>query len=214
VVDRIAYQVVGEGPTDLLYLTSFGTDCLDVRWELPVYTAFLGRLASLTRLIMFDPRGIGTSDPIRIDTLPRWEQWADDAQAVLDAVGSEQPALFGYADSAAIAILMAATKPARTKTLIVADTAARFLRAPDCPLGLTDSDVEKIGAIAEDTWGTDAWAAYAVPKAADPALRAWMVETARISSNAKSFVAFQRALSVMDLRAVLPSIQVPTPVMH
>jgi pimeloyl-ACP methyl ester carboxylesterase len=96
--DRIAYQVVGEGPFDLLYVPARG-DSLDLRWDWPPYGDFLRRLASFSRLIMFDRRGSGASDSISYEGLPPWEQWADDARAVLDAAGSQRAIMLGANDA-------------------------------------------------------------------------------------------------------------------
>src|SRR5207244_5615218 len=97
--DRIAYQVFGEGPIDLIYLTSMVGDCIDLRWEYPPYAGFLRRLASFSRVITFDPRGTGASDrTFSPEAVSSWERWADDARAVLDVVGSERAAVFGSND--------------------------------------------------------------------------------------------------------------------
>src|SRR6516162_4230507 len=85
--NRIAYQVVGEGPPDLLWLSGLG-EPIDARWDYPPCASFVRRLASFTRLIMFDRRGVGASDPVPLESLPSWERWADEATAVLDTVGS------------------------------------------------------------------------------------------------------------------------------
>src|SRR6516164_2018557 len=93
-------------------------DCIDTRWEFPVGASLLRRLGSFSRVIMFDRRGVGASDPVPLEALPTWEEWADDALAVLDAVGSERAALFGAGDGGAVAALFAAIHPARTSAAI------------------------------------------------------------------------------------------------
>lgn len=108
--DRIAYQVVGNGPIDLLYVPPMAT-ILDTRWEWPPYAHFLETLASFSRLIMFDRRGLGASDAISDTRLPPWELWADDARAVLDAVGSDRTAIYGEVDAAPTAILLRRRNP-------------------------------------------------------------------------------------------------------
>jgi pimeloyl-ACP methyl ester carboxylesterase len=116
--DRIAYQVVGDGPLDLLWVPGVG-DALDIRWDYAPAASFLWRLASFSRLIMLDRRGMGASDPLPLEALPSWEEFADDALAVLDAVGSERTVLLGPNDAGPTAILFAATRPERTRSLIL-----------------------------------------------------------------------------------------------
>jgi pimeloyl-ACP methyl ester carboxylesterase len=96
--DRIAYQVLGEGPIDLMLAPAMG-ECIDLRWEWPPYADFLRRLASFSRVIMFDRRGLGASDAASGDSLPSWERWADECRTVLDAVGSEGAVIFGNTSS-------------------------------------------------------------------------------------------------------------------
>jgi pimeloyl-ACP methyl ester carboxylesterase len=116
--NRIAYQVVGEAPVDLLRVPGIG-DALDIRWEYEPYANFLWRLASFSRLIMLDRRGMGASDPVPLEALPTWEEFADDAMAVLDALGSDRPVLLGANDAGPAAILFAAIRPERTHSLIL-----------------------------------------------------------------------------------------------
>jgi pimeloyl-ACP methyl ester carboxylesterase len=97
--DRIAYQCFGTGPPDLLWMSNIA-DCIDSRWEFPPFASLLRRLGSFSRVIMFDRRGTGSSDPVPLEALPTWEEWADDALAVLDAIGSERAAVLGTAEGA------------------------------------------------------------------------------------------------------------------
>jgi pimeloyl-ACP methyl ester carboxylesterase len=110
--DRIAFQVVGDADLDLLYVPGM-LSTLDWPWEWPPTAAFIRALASFSRLIFFDRRGCGASDPVPGDRLPTWEEWADEARAVLDAVGSERAAILGAVDAGPAAILFAATQPER-----------------------------------------------------------------------------------------------------
>ena len=126
--DRVAYQVFGDGDIDLLFASASG-DAMDMRWYWPPYVDFLRRLGTQARLIMFDRRGSGSSDRASGEPLSPWEQWADDARAVLDAVGSERAVLLGLSDGGPIAILFAASHPHRTRGLILVNTAASFSAA-------------------------------------------------------------------------------------
>src|SRR5205823_7163781 len=107
--DRIAFQVFGDGPRDLVYLSTIG-ETVDSRWDYPPYVEFLSRLARFARLIQFDRRGIGASDPVQLNA-STWEAWADDVQTVMDAVGSDQATLFGFAEAGPVAMLFAAAHP-------------------------------------------------------------------------------------------------------
>src|SRR2546425_1013579 len=133
--DQIAYQVFGAGDIDVLLVSQTG-DPIDLRWEWPPYATFLRRLGARARIIMFDQRGCGASDMPSGDPLPSWERWADDARAVLDAVGSERAAILGHADGGPTAILFAATQPGRARGLILSTTSARYAPADDYPVGV------------------------------------------------------------------------------
>ena len=111
-------------------------DAMELRWDLPSYAKFLRTLGGWARVIMFDGRGSGVSDSPSGEPLPRWERWADDARAVLDAVDSARAVIFGSTDSGPTAILFAASHPSRTRGLILGNTAARFAAAPDYPSGI------------------------------------------------------------------------------
>jgi len=109
----VAYQVLGEGPLDVVFVPTWNTN-VDVMWEEPSLARFLRRLASLGRLLCFDKRGTGVSDPVSLAALPTLEQWNDDVRAVMDAVGSQRAALVGVAEGGPMAMLFAATYPERT----------------------------------------------------------------------------------------------------
>ena len=130
--DRIAYQVFGEGDVDLLYAGATG-DPIELRWDWPPYAAYLRRLADRARVVTFDRRGSGSSDDASGEALPGWERWADDALAVLDAVGSERAVVCGLADGGPFSVLFAATHASRTRGLILVNTAASFV--PDAGRG-------------------------------------------------------------------------------
>ncbi len=211
---RIAYQVLGDGPIDLLHCPSVG-DCTDARWEWPPYASFLRRLATFTRLIMFDPRGMGASDPVSPEALSSWEEWSDDARAVLDAVGSERAAIHGEADAGPTAVLFAATQPERTGALVLANTTARFLTDVDYPWGLSQADVDTAIAFLEQNWGTEELAGFGSPDmAGDPAYVRWRAKQQRMACSPMVAGAYLRWRQLTDVREVLPSIGVPTLVIH
>jgi len=212
--DYISYQVLGDGPVDVIWMSVLGA-CLDAQWEYPPLAAFLRRLASFSRLIMFDRRGIGASDPMALEALPRWEEWTEDALAVLDAVRSERTAILASADAGPTAILFAATHPKRTQALILANTAARFLSDADYPWGLTEADVDSAIAFVVDTWGTEGLGALGNPdRAEDPVFLRWVAKNERLTCSRREAGVYMRQEQLMDARRVLPSLRVPTLVLH
>src|SRR5688572_5437269 len=131
---QIAYQVVGQGPLDLVVGLGWISH-LEYLWEEPGYDRFIGRLATLGRVILFDKRGVGLSDPVPPDALPTTEERVDDIRAVLDATACDRAVLLGISESGALAARFAATYPERTRALIVVNGYARRLWAPDYPWG-------------------------------------------------------------------------------
>jgi pimeloyl-ACP methyl ester carboxylesterase len=130
--DRVAYQVFGEGPPDVVYMAGVA-ETIDLRWEWPPYAHFLRRLASFSRVVTLDQRGQGGSDRVSRSGLSVWEDWAEDVRAVLDAVGSTRAALFATLDTTPIAVLLAATEPERFQSLILFEGTARLAAADEYP---------------------------------------------------------------------------------
>src|SRR5438445_8301599 len=139
--ERIAYEVVGSGPVDLV-LTTGSFSAFDVDWEDPMAELFFRRLASFCRLIRFDRRGTGASDPLALDALPPWESFVEELEAVMDDVGSKRAAIMTAYDTGPMGMLFAATKPELTAALILVNTAARFVVADDYPIGVPVEAVE------------------------------------------------------------------------
>ena len=130
----IAYQIVGDGSTDLVVLTQWFSH-VDGQWDLPPLAAFLERLASFSRVISFDKRGTGLSDPVTVSLLPSIEDWMDDLRVVLDENGVERVAIVANLGSAFMAAVFAATYPERVTALVLVNAYARFTRSPDYPWG-------------------------------------------------------------------------------
>jgi class 3 adenylate cyclase len=211
---QIAYQVVGEGPLDLVYLSG-STSHVDVRWELPIFARFHERLASFARLIVFDRRGTGASDPAALDALPTWEEWADDLRVVMDAADSDRAAVFGVLDAGPMALLFAATHPHRTRALVVGNTGARLVATADHPEGLDREAADSFLQLVQQQWGTESFAAIASPTLAnDPHARSWFAKYMRASASPRAAAIQFRSLFELDLGDVLGSIQVPTLVLH
>jgi len=211
---NIAYQVVGSGPIDLVYAPGWVSH-VEAMWEEPTHDAFLRRLASFSRLILFDKRGTGLSDRVSIDQLPALEDRMDDVRAVMDAVGSKQAALLGVSEAGVMCALFAATYPDRTTALILYGTYPRRLWAPDYPWGPTDSQRDQYIADAERAWGGPAQLDILAPSAAgDERFKEWFGRYLRTSASPGAAVALLRMNSQLDIRPILPSIRVPTLIMH
>jgi class 3 adenylate cyclase len=209
----IAYQVVGEGPLDLVYLSG-STSHVDVRWESPQFSRLYEGFASFSRLIGFDRRGNGASDRPS-GAMPTWEEWADDLLVVMDAAGSDRAAVFGHLDAGPMAMLFAATYPERTTALVLGNTGARFLIGDDYPHGLTSEFVEAYLGFVEEHWGTEEFAVAASPSvAANASARRWFAKYMRASASPRAAAAQIRSASELDLRRILPSISAPTLVLH
>jgi class 3 adenylate cyclase len=211
--DRIAYQVLGDGPPDLVMT---GAMTIDVAWEDPGVALFLRSLASFSRLILFDRRGTGASDPPPPEPLPPWESHAEELAVVLDAVGSERVAILAEIDTTPAAILFAATRPARTSALILVHASAKYVASDDYPIGIPREVAEALVAQVDQLWGTDAMAAMYVPsRAGDERFRRWWAKLLRTGASPRTAArALLRAVLEVDLRPLLPLIQAPTLVLH
>jgi class 3 adenylate cyclase len=211
---HVAYQVVGEGPVDVVFAPDHSSN-LEAMWDEPAMVRFFDRLSAIGRVICFDRRGTGVSDPVPLGALPTLEQWMDDIGTVVDAVGSSRVVLFGFGDGGPLSILFAATHPQRTAALVLVNTFARIVRAPDYPIGLTPEQAERRlrGLIAE--WGTGSTANASPSLAGIPSFREWCARYERLSLSPGAFAAMYPVMDLQsDVRAVLPTIRVPTLVLH
>jgi class 3 adenylate cyclase len=210
----VASQVFGSGPPDILFITNWSTN-LEVMWDEPSLVRFFDRLASLGRVILFDKRGTGVSDPVPLDSLPSAEEWMDDARGVLSAAGAEKVVLIGDTEGGIMAILFAATYPNLTSSLILSNAFARFLRASDYPFGLPSESVPKLLSLIEKSWGTgEMMNATAPGMAGDTRFRQWFARYQRLSMSPGAFVAMYRWVLEVDIRPVLAGINVPTLVLQ
>jgi len=204
---HIAYQVFGTGPIDLVIVPGFISN-LDVHWDDPGYAHLLWRLAAFARVIMFDKRGTGLSDPV--SQLPNLETRMDDVRAVMDAAGSERAALLGGSEGGPLAMLFAATYPKRTRALILYGSYAHFYSSV-----LSKERLESFIAKAEESWGTGAsLRAFAPGMLEKPRFREWWARYERLGASPAAVVALFRMNAEIDVRAVLPTIGVPTLVIH
>ena len=199
---------------DLVLLTGMSSH-IDLRWEEPLNEYFLHRLASFSRLILFDRRGTGVSDPVPFDHLPTWEQWADDMRVVFDAVGSERAAIMASLDGGPMAMLFAATYPERTAALVLAHTAAKYVRAEDYPHGWAPDVAEQLLHMVEELWGTEGFVSIAAPsRSQDEGFRQRYGRYLRAAARPREAAAQLRNLLSADVRHVLPLIRCPTLVLN
>jgi class 3 adenylate cyclase len=214
---HIAYQIVGEGPVDVL-VSSFGTISIDSFEDEPHFARFLNRLGSFARIIRYDRRGIGLSDPIAPAVPPTLEQDVDDAVAVLEAVDSRGAAVLGMWASGLTAILLAATRPARVGGLVLVNAYARLERADDYPGGIPAKMLEGYGhqLISPDTVRNtgDVLALVAPSVASDERFVRWWEEAGRRGASPATAQALWSVWSHADVSDVLSSLQAPTLVVH
>jgi class 3 adenylate cyclase len=210
----IAYQVIGDGPLDVLFLTGWLTQ-LEQLWEAPANRRFLERLTTFGRLILYDSRGTGLSE--RMLDAYTVEQEAQDALAVLDAARSERAALFTYAQGGLVGALLAAERPERIGALIMYASIARTSWAPDYDWAMTREERDALSERNIASWGeadSEAMSAWAPSMAEDPALVAWFARMQRLAASPNEARIIANAMIDLDVREVLPRIRVPTLVMH
>jgi pimeloyl-ACP methyl ester carboxylesterase len=212
----IAYQVLGEGPFELVFVPQVISN-VEIFWENPRWAGFMRELASFSRLVLFDRRGVGLSD--RPSGVPALEQRMDDVRAVMDAVGSERAALFGTGQDGAMAALFAATYPSRVATLVLFAVPPRGMWAPDYPWGRREDEARKLVEEAERRFAEPdeirqlAERMYPTIAGDDEAI-AWAVRATRLSATPTTLAALRRMNLEIDIRTVLPTIRVPTLVLH
>jgi class 3 adenylate cyclase/pimeloyl-ACP methyl ester carboxylesterase len=208
----IAYQVVGEGPIDLVFFRSMAGDVLST-WDHPLSKRHVQGLASFSRLLMLDKRGTGLSDRVR--EVPTLETRMDDVRAVMDAVGSEKALLWSGHEGTRMAILFAATYPERTAGLMLIDPSVRGLRASDYPWAPTEEQWRRRIADVREGWGNREYflrllSEWAPTVADDEDFQDWFVEHMRRSMSPGAALAFFRMMMEADVTDVLPSVRVPT----
>ena len=210
---NIAYQVIGEGPFDLVFVPGYVTH-LELAWKLPGFGPSLVQMASFSRLIKFDKRGTGMSDPV--SGAPTLETRMDDVRAVMDAVGSHRAALFGLSEGASMSALFAATYPERTAALVLRSPFARTLWAPDYPWGRTEDEYEREIERELRVFGPREQALATVRSLGrfdDDELDAF-VDYLRYGASPGMLEALLRMNKEIDIRHVLPAVRVPTLVLH
>jgi class 3 adenylate cyclase len=209
---HIAFQVLGGGPIDVVIIPAFMSN-IEIGWELPDWARFLGRLSSFARLIVFDRRGNGMSDGVAGGT-PLEEQ-IDDVHAVLDAVGSEQPALISTAEGCALATLFAASHPERVRALVLLAPLPRLVQGAGYEWGQTVEERDAVVQTIIEHWGSSSleqpWSVFA---GEDEQLRRGLARYQRLSMGPTAAAASLATAGQVDVRGVLPSVQCPTLVLR
>jgi pimeloyl-ACP methyl ester carboxylesterase/class 3 adenylate cyclase len=212
----IAYQVTGDGPFDVVYVPGFVSN-VDHGWEEPSLARFYERLASFSRLILFDKRGTGLSD--RVKDVPTLETRMDDVRAVMDAVGSQRAAIMGVSEGGPMTVMFAATYPDRAFAAVLYGSPPRYVWAPDYPWGATREEYRRDLEETERRWGTHdysdellEWLAPSV--AGDHDFKRWFRSHARLSASPGAARDLERMNMEIDVRHVLPAIRVPTLVLN
>jgi pimeloyl-ACP methyl ester carboxylesterase len=210
----IAYQVVGAGPIDLVWVPGWVSH-IEAAWDEPTLARFFEGLASFSRLILFDKRGTGLSDRVPESGLPSLETRMADLLTVLDAVGSTRSALLGSSEGAPMCVLFAASHPDRTTAMVLYGGFARRLRDDDYPIGETRETSEALIAEMQTNWGGPVGLEARAPSmAGDRRFREAWARYLRMGASPSSVVALTRMNAEIDVRAALPAVRVPTLILH
>ncbi|HYI08771.1 MAG TPA: alpha/beta fold hydrolase [Thermoanaerobaculia bacterium] len=211
---NIAYQVLGDGPIDLVFVMGWISH-LELFWQEPSFARFLRRLAGFSRLILFDKRGTGLSDRVSTSQLPTLEERMDDVRAVMHAVGSTRAIVMGVSEGGTMSSLFAATYPEHTAGVVIIGGYARRLRAPDYPWGPTAEQRDEFIRRLEKEWGGPFGLEERAPsRAADPVFRRWWATYLRMGASPAAAAALTRMNAEVDIRHVLSTIRVPVLVIH
>ena len=207
---RIAYSVFGEGPINLVLNTGLVSN-IDSNWDHEGPAEFIRGLAAFSRVVMFDPRGSGASDPIPAAESFGWEAWVDDLRAVLDAAGCDRAAIFAFAEAGPAALLFAATDPQRVSALVLVTTTARYTRAEDYPLGFPPEEADDRAAALAALWGSERFAKMVYPsRAGDPRFIEWFARYQRAAASPGRVEALYARMFRLDARHALALVTAPT----
>lgn len=211
---RVAFETHGDGDLDIVYSPGLASH-LDLTMEQPRYRHYVEQLCAYGRVIRFDRRGTGVSDPVPSGCAESWEMWADDLSAVLDAVGSRQAVVLATNDAGPAGILFAATQPERTRALVLFNTTARFIAGPDYPEGHPPEAADFVVEVLRAVWGTEDSVPVLAPSlAADDSFRRWYARFQRAACPPAEMAENMARLFRMDARHVLPEVRCPTLVLH
>ena len=212
---HIAYQVVGDGPLDLVVVPGWVSHLEVQYWEEPIVARFFERLATFSRLILFDKRGTGLSDRVAPSALPTLEERMEDVHAVMNAVGSPRAAVLGISEGGAMCALFAATYPERVSALIMSGCFPRWIKDDDYPWAPTREQHEAAFDAYERRWGTSIGFRTIAPSVADDErCKNWWARNLRMGASPADGIALYRMNIEIDIREILPTIQVPTLILH
>ena len=207
---HLAYQTVGDGPVDVVLVGDwFGN--VELMWEGAALADALRRIASFSRLIIFDKWGVGLSDPVPLDHLPSLEEWMDDVRVVMDDAESKEAVVIGVGAGGPMVMQFAASHPHRVRGLVLINSYARLAQAEDYRMGVPDALRDQI--LAEPA-SSEATATALAGPSADPRFQAWWTRYQRASASPGSAAAMRRMMWEVDVRSVLPAVQAPTLVIH
>ena len=211
----VAWQAFGKGPRDILFVSSWASN-IDALWDEPSCALFFERLSKSGRVILFDKRGTGVSDPVPLAALPTLEEWMDDAVLALDAAGSRSAAVIGDTEGGLMATLLAATFPGRVTALVLTNAFPRWRRGPDYPIGMPDATFDKLLSRYEQHWGQDAaMLALTAPSVANnPHMQEWFLRIQRFAMPPGAATRMYRWVLNLDIRSILPAISVPALVLY
>jgi len=210
----IAYRVAGDGPANLLLVNPMSRS-IETLWDYPANAAMLDKLAEGHRLIMFDRRGCGISDPLPSDVPPTWEDWLEDILTVVDHLGATEVSLLAERDAAAASMLFAGSHPDRVRALVLGNTSARFRVAPGYPCGESDERSDQLSAMWDTAWGTERMVSQTREMlTSDPEYVQWVMRMQRVSYSPRRAGTEFRYIINFDARSVLSAIHAPTLILH
>jgi class 3 adenylate cyclase len=210
---ELAYQVFGEGDYDVVLVLDWASH-LEELWEQPLTEEFLHALGRFARVLWFDMRGVGMSDPVPGGAAAP-EDWVEDVAAVMDAASSERATLFAQGHAVQMALMAATTHPERVSSLVLYNGFARLARDDDYPAGMPSAALDPLLDLIGTQWGTGTLATALAPSVADrPGVREWWGRVERFAGTPRTAVAKARAIYELDLRELLPLVSVPTLVVH
>ena len=208
---HLAYQVLGEGPPNLVVVSSGPGSHMDHQWGDPHAVRWLRRTGSFCRLVMYDNRGVGLSDPVPTDAVPTMDEQVDDVRVIMDTTNCDRAVIVGHIGGAAPAIVFAASHPERVEKLILMNGYARLRRADDYPYGVDQEQIDMIANTILAGWGTGMDLPITDPSmVGDEDFTAWYAQMERLAASPGTAVAMARQWFETDVRSVLPTITVPT----
>ena len=206
----VAYQQFGKGPIDVVYTHSMDSNAVAM-WDHPSVARYFERLGSFSRVLYFDARGSGASDPVPMAKLPTFDSWADDIRFAMDAAGVERAVLIGDAEGGPMAMMFAATHPERVSALVLVNAYARFLRASDYPIGMPRESAQRLVSHLRRLRGSSEYFRGSLPGSIDdPGVAAWLARYQLLAATPSVFAPIFEHYLELDVRSVLPTITVPT----